>query len=98
MKTAAISVLKAKLSEHIAYVKRGEEVIVTERGKPVARISPIERHVSEDERISRLVAEGVIHPGRGNLREMLEQLRADQRDVPLEAILRAIREDRDEGG
>jgi len=40
MKTAAVSKLKAGLSEYLARVKAGEEVIVTERGKPIAKIVP----------------------------------------------------------
>ena len=40
MKTAAVSKLKASLSEYLARVKAGEEVIVTERGKPIAKIVP----------------------------------------------------------
>ena len=43
MKTTAISRLKSSLSEYLLKVKAGEEVIVTDRGKPVARIVPIER-------------------------------------------------------
>jgi len=33
--------LKAKLSENLARVKAGASVIVTERGRPIARITPI---------------------------------------------------------
>lgn len=98
MKTAAISVLKAKLSEHIAYVKRGEEIIVTERGKPVAMISPIARAILEDERLCRLAARGAIRPGQGNIREVLEEIQANRRDIPLEVIKRVIRDGRDEDG
>jgi prevent-host-death family protein len=43
MKTAAISELKASLSEYLAGLKTGEEVIVTDRGKPVAKLVPIDR-------------------------------------------------------
>ena len=43
MKSAAVSKLKATLSEHLARVKAGEEVVVTERGKPIARIVPLGR-------------------------------------------------------
>ena len=35
-----IATLKASLSELLAGVKAGEEVIVTDRGRPVARIVP----------------------------------------------------------
>src|SRR3972149_3516162 len=41
MRSAAISRLKASLSEYIDVVKAGEEVLVTDRGKPVARIVPV---------------------------------------------------------
>ena len=34
--------LKAKLSEHLARVKAGATVTVTERGRPVARLVPVE--------------------------------------------------------
>ena len=34
--------LKAKLSEHLARVKAGATLTVTERGRPVARLVPVE--------------------------------------------------------
>ena len=37
-----VATLKASLSELLANVKAGEEVVVTERGHPVARIVPYE--------------------------------------------------------
>jgi len=43
MKTAAVSELKALLSQYLSKVKAGEEVVVTDRGKPVAKIVPIRR-------------------------------------------------------
>ncbi|MEW6490721.1 MAG: type II toxin-antitoxin system prevent-host-death family antitoxin [Thermodesulfobacteriota bacterium] len=43
MHTAAVSELKASLSEFLARVKAGEEVVVTERGRPVARLVPLAR-------------------------------------------------------
>jgi prevent-host-death family protein len=61
MRTVNISDLKAHLSAHIEHVRRGEEVLVCDRDKPVARIVPVrlEEH-SEQER--RLVARGVLTP------------------------------------
>ena len=47
MRSATVSKLKASLSEHLARVKAGEEVIVTERGKPIAKIVPFGRDQSE---------------------------------------------------
>lgn len=43
MKTAAVSELKARLSKYLNRVKAGEEVLITDRGNPVARLLPISR-------------------------------------------------------
>ena len=43
MKSTAVSTLKATLSACLAKVKAGEEVIVMERGKPIARLVPMPR-------------------------------------------------------
>ena len=61
MKTVNISDLKAQLSAHIQLVREGEEVIVCDRNKPVARIIPC---WSEDysEREQRLISRGVLLP------------------------------------
>jgi prevent-host-death family protein len=47
MKTTAVSELKASLSEYLAKVKAGEEVIITDRGKPVAKIVPLKRNETQ---------------------------------------------------
>jgi prevent-host-death family protein len=41
MKTATVSELKARLSEFLVHVRAGSEVLITDRGKPVARLVPI---------------------------------------------------------
>lgn len=64
MRTTAISELKARLSEHLAWVKRGEEVLVTERGKPVARIVPVGPETTDNERLRAWAARGVLRPGK----------------------------------
>ena len=38
MITAGIKELKNKLSRYIGYVKRGDDVLITERGKVIARV------------------------------------------------------------
>jgi prevent-host-death family protein len=43
MISTTISKLKATLSAHLERVKAGEEVLVTERGKPVAKLIPVSR-------------------------------------------------------
>jgi prevent-host-death family protein len=41
MKRVRIAELKAKLSEHLRYVREGHEVTVMDRDSPVARIVPV---------------------------------------------------------
>ena len=41
IKTAAVAELKAHLSRLLRRVKAGDEILVTERGVPVARIVPV---------------------------------------------------------
>ncbi len=42
-KVAKVSELKASLSKYLARVKAGEEVVVTERGKAIAKLVPMPR-------------------------------------------------------
>lgn len=41
IKTASVSALKARLSAFLAIVRRGDEVLVTDRGRPIARLAPV---------------------------------------------------------
>ena len=60
--------LKASLSRYLAGVKVGEEVVVTERGKPIAKIVPISGSKDEDERrLREMEAQGLIRVGSGKL-------------------------------
>lgn len=48
--------LRADLSKWVARVRKGDEVVVTDRGTPVARLVPAQRERTLD----RLIREGVI--------------------------------------
>jgi len=61
MRTVKISDLKARLSAHIRAVKDGEQVLVCDRNKPVARIVAVWLE-DQPEREQRLVARGVLAP------------------------------------
>lgn len=41
MKTVRIAQLKSQLSRHLRSVERGEEIEVTDRDRPIARIVPV---------------------------------------------------------
>lgn len=71
--------LRDGLSRHLAAVRAGAEITVTDHGKPVARLVPYE----SDSGIERLVAPVV-------LREI--QARADHRGLPIEALLSELAE------
>ena len=60
MKTAAISKLKAKLGEYLDAVRKGEEVVITYRGHPIARLLPIERGKAGEGAWASLVREGIV--------------------------------------
>jgi prevent-host-death family protein len=95
MRSAAISRLKATMSEYIALVKGGEEVLVTERGKPVARIVAVDGVSKDNARRMDLARRGILRPGKGHISDCV------LRDLPLarlseEAISRVVEEDREE--
>lgn len=63
MSTVGIKELKNRLTAYLRRTKQGEEVIVTERGKPIAliqRIQAVERAASLEARLARLAAQGLI--------------------------------------
>ena len=95
MRTAAIAKLKAGLSGYIDSVKEGEQVVVTDRGRPVALIVPIDPHISRDERRAELVARGLVRPGRGRIPADLVEGAAVP-GLTAERALQAVAEDRED--
>ena len=51
-----------KFSKAIKAVREGKEVILTERGKPIAVIKPLVQPKDVDATIRRLEAEGILRP------------------------------------
>lgn len=64
--------LRADLSRLIKQVRAGEEIVVTDRGKPVARIVPVDG----ERQLDRLIREGIVTPAprpwRGSLPKPIE--------------------------
>jgi prevent-host-death family protein len=98
MRTAGVAELKAKLSEHLDRVKRGEEVLITERGQPIAKLVPIE--VDWEERVQRLARQGLIKlPEKRMTPEDLERILAmptPRDDELLAFVLAELHKDRGE--
>jgi prevent-host-death family protein len=70
--TASIAELKARLSEYVRRVKAGHEVVITERGVPVARLAGLEMAERRATRRDRLVRNGALRPGKGRVRRALQ--------------------------
>ena len=62
MKTVGSRELKNRLGRYLGMVGKGETIIVTDRGKPVARLSPPEPEINKgynlDDFLLRMEAEG----------------------------------------
>jgi prevent-host-death family protein len=68
MKTASISEAKNRLSALIDGLRSGSPVLILDRGRPVARLEPVTGGAeSEAGRLSRLIRDGIVRPGRGKL-------------------------------
>jgi prevent-host-death family protein len=76
MESIGVRELRRYASRWLARVRAGETFVVTDRGRPVARLSPLEEPAGYD----RLVAEGRIAPGSG--RALVEILTALDADIP----------------
>jgi prevent-host-death family protein len=93
MVTVGVAELKAKLSEYLARVRAGEEVVVTDRGRPIARIGPA--HAVEDEHLAELERAGLVKIGTGISEEFLNAPRP--RPAAGGSLLEALLEERREG-
>lgn len=63
MKIASVAELKARLSEFLAAVRRGDDVVVTDRGRPVARLTGLGPGAGHA-RLAELIRAGTVRPPR----------------------------------
>jgi prevent-host-death family protein len=92
MKMVGIAELKARLSEFIDLVKTGEEVLVTERGRPVATLS---RASNQSAGIDELVRSGVARPPQKPLPD--DFFERPRLEVEGGSVLESLLEERREG-
>lgn len=59
--------LKNRLSAYLDLVKSGQEIVVTEHGRPIARLSPLTADV---DRMAALVKAGIVQPPRSAQRRL----------------------------
>src|SRR5207248_8360170 len=73
MTKVGVARLKAQLSRYLEVAKRGQEVVITERGRPVAKLVALGGADQADSRLERLIRAGVVIPGTGRLRASLRK-------------------------
>ena len=87
--SVGIRELRQNLSRHLRRVAAGEQLVVTERGRPVAVLSP---WVDEEDPFERMVREGRATRGIGNPLDV-EPIEGPVSDVASRAVLE-MREER----
>lgn len=95
MKTTTVSKLKASLSEYLRQVKAGEEVLVTERGRPIARLAPTVSFKLMPEHLVEMEKQGLIKLGSGKLPKNFWNLPRPK--DPKGLLLKTVLREREEG-
>ena len=95
MKSAGVAELKAHLSRYLSSVKEGEEVTVTERGRPIARLVPLDPVAGREARLQRLARAGLVKLPTKTL-DAAEFLSRPRVSDPDGLTFKALLEERDE--
>lgn len=95
MRVAGVAELKTRLSEYLASVRKGEEITITDRGKPIARLVPMDPKTSHDAHLAELARLGLVRLPIRRMRpeEIIDRPRpVDAEGRSLEAVLEERRE------
>ena len=95
MKTATVLKLKASLGEYLRSVKAGEEVMITERGRPIAKLSPTKNHDISADRLIEMEKHGLIKIGSGKLPKGFWNLPRPK--DPKGLVAKAVTQEREQG-
>ena len=71
MNTVGIKELRDGLSRYVAEVRAGHTITITDHGRPVARIVPVEGPTA----LEKLIAEGIVQPAKERKRPSAEPLK-----------------------
>lgn len=90
MRSIGVRELRQQASRHLREVERGETIQITDRGRPVALLTPLPK---EEGPLARLRREGRLSSGKGHLRDLPPPLPPTP-GVPLPSeILQTMRAD-----
>lgn len=95
MKITTVSKLKASLSEYLRSVKAGEEVLVTERGRPIAKLIPAASADRLPDQLIEMEKQGLIKIGSGKLPKGFWDLPRPK--DPKGLVVKAVLREREEG-
>ena len=95
MTTATVSKLKASLSEYLRRVKAGEEVLVSERGRPIAKLVPVTGADTLPDHVAEMARQGLARVGSRRLTRAFWGLPRPK--DPKGRVLRALLEEREQG-
>lgn len=91
MERVGIRELRQNASEYVRRAEAGEIIEVTDRGRPVARLSPLPKG---ETLIDRLIAEGKMTPATADLASLGPPLPPTPGARPLSEVLDELREDK----
>ena len=83
------------MTSYLKRVKAGQEILITERGIPVAKLVPLQGEERRDSRRSRLSGAGLLRLGQGKVPKLL--LSPPKGKLPGKGVLQALLEERGEG-
>ena len=83
------------MSEFLTQVRAGNEVLITDRGKPVARLVPIPGSKTGPETLALMEKQGLIRLGSGKLPRNFWTM--PRGEGPKGLVLNALLEEREEG-
>lgn len=87
-----IADLKNRLTQYLREVRNGQEIVVCDRHRPIAKLVPLS--LDEDADRASLVAEGLLRTGEGTLPRSFWTRRRP--DVTLDEAVRAVTSDRED--
>ncbi len=96
MQTVSVGKLKSDLNRYLEDVKSGEEVLIKERNRTIAKIVPMDDDDEEENELAQLVAEGILRPP--EITELPDSFwdEMELADVSMETVVKAITDEREE--
>ena len=91
MERVGVRELRQNLSVYLRRVGAGETLEVTERGHPVARLMPLEQHMTA---YDRLVAEGTITPAAARIDDLPAPVKLKRGEMTISEALEEQRAER----